>query len=404
MGECRHCGKDAGFLRRRHAACEDSFDTGVTRVAALVADADSRSGGGGAGTAAADSGTAAAAIENIAAEHRVRGDDLSDAVAAGWRRAMAAALDAGGLSPEHQAHLDALLRHFRVSRADADRDGLTERVERQRLLRARGDIAALVSEAVAAVTASADGADGADGAAGAAPSPHTARIIGRITARITDRAAELGIAGRALSDLLVACLEAEIERALADELLTEAEERAVLSVAEQFDIDDFADSEIHTRLVKAAVLRELSEGRMPTRLNLTGHPFRLMKSETLLWAFPNVDYYTVKVSREFRGRSRGVSFRVARGVYLRTGNFRGKPVKTEQVLKVDTGLLGITTKHIYFAGARKRFRVRHDRIVTIEAYTDGVGIMRDSARAQPETFVLGDGWFAYNLLQSIEVD
>lgn len=48
-------------------------------------------------------------------------------------------------------------------------------------------------------------------------------------------------------------------------------------------------------------------------------------------------------------------------------------------------------------------RVRHDRIVTLEPYSDGVGIMRDGVRAKPETFQLGDGWFACNLLRNIEV-
>ena len=28
--------------------------------------------------------------------------------------------------------------------------------------------------------------------------------------------------------------------------------------------------------------------------------------------------------------------------------------------------------------------------------------MRDTARAKPETFRLGDGWFAYNLLRNLE--
>ena len=59
--------------------------------------------------------------------------------------------------------------------------------------------------------------------------------------------------------------------------------------------------------------------------------------------------------------------------------------------------MGITTKHIYFAGARKKFRVRYDRIVSFEPYDDGFGIMRDAQTAKPQTFRTGDGWFAYNL-------
>ena len=60
-------------------------------------------------------------------------------------------------------------------------------------------------------------------------------------------------------------------------------------------------------------------------------------------------------------------------------------------------MLGLTTKHIYFAGRRKRFRVRYDKIVAFEPLSDGFGIMRDAQTARPQTFRTGDRWFAYNL-------
>ncbi len=58
-------------------------------------------------------------------------------------------------------------------------------------------------------------------------------------------------------------------------------------------------------------------------------------------------------------------------------------VEWDETGRVDTGLLGLTTKHIYFAGSKKRFRVRYDRIVTFEPYEDGVGIMREAQTAKP---------------------
>ena len=59
-------------------------------------------------------------------------------------------------------------------------------------------------------------------------------------------------------------------------------------------------------------------------------------------------------------------------------------------------MLGLTTKHIYFAGSRKRFRVRYDRIVAFDPYEDGFGIMWDAQTAKPQTFRTGDGWLVYN--------
>ena len=59
----------------------------------------------------------------------------------------------------------------------------------------------------------------------------------------------------------------------------------------------------------------------------------------------------------------------------------------------------LTTKHIYFAGSRKPFRIRHDKIVAFEPFSDGPGIMRDAQTAKPQTFRTGDGRCPYNLAQ-----
>ena len=105
--------------------------------------------------------------------------------------------------------------------------------------------------------------------------------------------------------------------------------------------------------------------------------------------------------RERQGSSHGLSIRVARGVYYRPSTFRSRPIEWEETIHADTGLLGLTTKHIYFAGNRKKFRVRYDRIVSFDAYNDGFGIMRDAQTAKPQTFRTGDGWFAYNLAANL---
>ena len=56
---------------------------------------------------------------------------------------------------------------------------------------------------------------------------------------------------------------------------------------------------------------------------------------------------------------------------------------------------------VYFAGPKKKFRVRYDRIVSFEPYDDGFGIMRDAQTAKPQMFRTGDGWFPYNLATNL---
>ena len=111
----------------------------------------------------------------------------------------------------------------------------------------------------------------------------------------------------------------------------------------------------------------------------------------------NVDYQETVTRRERRGSSHGLSIRIARGVYYRPSAFRSRAIEWEETVHQDTGLLGFTTKHIYFSGPKKKFRVRYDRTVDFQPYDDGFGIMREAQTAKPPSFRTGDGWFSYNL-------
>ena len=124
----------------------------------------------------------------------------------------------------------------------------------------------------------------------------------------------------------------------------------------------------------------------------------LTRSEQLVWILQNVDCPEPVVRR---GTSHGVSIQVDRGLYYRPSTFRSRPIEWEESVHADTGMLGLTTRHIYFAGSRKRFRVRYDKIVAFEPFSDGFGIMRDAQTARPQAFRAGDGWFAYNLAANL---
>ena len=88
---------------------------------------------------------------------------------------------------------------------------------------------------------------------------------------------------------------------------------------------------------------------------------------------------------------------MAGGVYYQPGTFRNRSVEWEETVHHDTGLLGFTTRHLYFSGPKKKFRVGYDKIVDFELFSDWFGIMRDAQTAKPQRFRTGDGWFAYNL-------
>jgi hypothetical protein len=195
-----------------------------------------------------------------------------------------------------------------------------------------------------------------------------------------------------------------VERCLDDHLISEAEQESLSQYQERYALDreELDRNGAYTHLVQGTIIRELTEGKIPDRVKIDGTlPFNFQKSEQLVWVFQRVPYYELRTRRQRVGGYGGVSVRVMKGVYYHTGGFRSRSVEQTDTELVDTGLLGITTKHIYFAGPLKRFRVPYNKVVTFEPYSDGIGIMRDAASARPQTFVTGDGWFVYNLVTNL---
>ena len=214
-------------------------------------------------------------------------------------------------------------------------------------------------------------------------------------------------------ELILNGMEQALDTVLDDHVLEADELRSLYRFQKSQGITDreLETRGITTKIQQATLLRSLFEdGAIPKaeRPRLGGNrerlPFNLMKSETVLWIFRDVQYLTEVVRKEFRAGSQGMSFRVAKGVYYRTGATRGRTVTSRSMEVVDSGIMGVTTKHIYWAGQRgfgesQSFRIRLNRIVSLEAYRDGIGIMRDLQRAKPEAFSGFDGSFATNLVE-----
>jgi len=131
-------------------------------------------------------------------------------------------------------------------------------------------------------------------------------------------------------------------------------------------------------------------------------PFKFLKSEYLLYVFPNVGYAEQRIKREIVGRSAGTSVRIARGVSVRVGQSRGTPVERDEVVDRGVGTMAVTTKHLYFAGERT-FRIRFSRIVSVQAMQNAVQVTRDRVSGLSEYFLLDDAdiQFAADLMQSI---
>ena len=229
--------------------------------------------------------------------------------------------------------------------------------------------------------------------------PSKVRAIGAAAYIDTSEAAMAATLARGWGQALKAAMD--------DHFLSSEEKRALNGYRAHYNLSAaHLDRNGHFTLFRMMnLLNALSEHGLVPRFDRRAvrPPFNLMKSEELLWLFGGTDYFEQITRREFRGGSLGVSFRVAKGVYIRPGAFRGRSVESSSMQHTDSGTLGITTKHIYFKGNGKSFRVRLEKIVSFDPYEDGLGIMRDTARAKPEIFRMGatDAWFLLNIIDAV---
>ena len=204
--------------------------------------------------------------------------------------------------------------------------------------------------------------------------------------------------------LIIEAWQKAVDQALEDDILSSEEEESLMGFADSLFLtrDDLDESGAFSRVVKVAVIRDILEGTLPRRMSFMGElPFNFQKGENLVWVSSDATYYEQRMRTHYEGGYQGVSVRVAKGLYYRVGGFRGRPVSTAQMVNSGTGPLGITDRHIYFAGPTKAFRVKYDKIVSFTAYSDGIGIQRDAQSAKPQVFVTGDGWFTYNLISNL---
>jgi hypothetical protein len=191
---------------------------------------------------------------------------------------------------------------------------------------------------------------------------------------------------------------------LDDGNLDRDEESRIVEYQRAFAIDenDANRSGYLMQLAKAGILRDVAEGKTPTRAEFAGDfRFKLEKIETPIFAFHNVSYYELKTRRHIEGVSHGVSLRIAEGVYYRVGEFKGYPVETSQNVLIDTGTMLITDRNLYFGGPVKSQKLGYLKVLSLIPFSDGVGVQMNTASATTKTFVTGDGWFTYNLLANL---
>jgi hypothetical protein len=192
---------------------------------------------------------------------------------------------------------------------------------------------------------------------------------------------------------------------LLEDGLTIAEEEKITRFCDfmQLGQDSLDKNGSYQKLGMAAILREITEGRIP-QLNIRTDsplPFLFQKSETLIWVFAQVEYYEQRTRTEYQGGSHGLSLKVTKGVYYRASAFKGRPVQISEMKYIGTGILALTTKHVYFGSPEKKVKIPFNKLISIEPYEDGIGLHKDGVSAKHQVFKNIDGWFTQNAITNL---
>lgn len=204
--------------------------------------------------------------------------------------------------------------------------------------------------------------------------------------------------------LLQESWEESVEQFLEDGVLDTAEEKHLAAFKDHFALsqEDLDHNGAFTKTAKAAVLRDILNGIIPKRVSMKASvSINFQKDEQVVWAFSDSKYLEDIKKRHYEGGSQGASIRVMKGVYYRVGAFKSFPVDTVERVQVDEGWVVVTTRNIYFAGPQQSLRIPYGKIVSFLPFSDGIGLIRDTATSKLQIFVTGDGWFSYNVVTNL---
>lgn len=202
---------------------------------------------------------------------------------------------------------------------------------------------------------------------------------------------------------LQALLSALNEYNLMSEIPNETEKYIdALTAKMNISEDILASKSQYVDFTKSLIVQDILHGITPHRATLTRNPINFQKDEILIWPFVGVVLYEEVVRRQSVGASRGISVRVASGIYYRVGAFKGEPLVTSSLQPKYSGSLIITNKNVYFYSVQKSIRLPYGKILSFVPFEDGIGIQPDRMNAKT-IYIKGlDGRFAFNVVSNIQ--
>lgn len=192
---------------------------------------------------------------------------------------------------------------------------------------------------------------------------------------------------KTVDQLNVDTFEVLAEAALADDLLSVAEEHSLLNAATALGVDSTRLASGFPDILDRLAVTRVNDGRIPT---LDDGPLPLKRGETAHAIVAGQLLKEVAV-REYRGGYSGFSFQIVKGVRYHVGSTRDRSVVVgTQVEVADTGLLEVTSHRAVFLGSKRSLEFAYPKLLDITPYSDGIRLAV-SNRQTPSVFKIPHG-------------
>lgn len=155
------------------------------------------------------------------------------------------------------------------------------------------------------------------------------------------------------------------ERCLENGLTSEMQSLYLCELKKMYDLKtpDIDRTGIYSKVQQSDLIRIILNGELPPNNNnlFSKYPINFQKNEYTIWAFENINYLEDRIRKTYVGGSRGISVRVAKGLYVRGGSSRGQAIEEQERIHIDDGSLVVTNLNIYFVGSIKSFRIPYKK-------------------------------------------
>jgi len=188
-------------------------------------------------------------------------------------------------------------------------------------------------------------------------------------AELDKQKTELGLSEKDIKEIKIDAYATALTTTSLDGKITKSEEEELEKIQKYLNLEDGEISKRKEELTRLRLLTEIHEGNIPT---LTLSNVITQKDEMVYWAEPSSLLEERVVNRRYEGGSKGVSFRIMKGVNYKIGGHKGHYVVDKANVKVSSGKLIITNKRIIFSGDKKSFSIRLDKIIDISLFTNGL--------------------------------